>query len=333
MANDTSNLGISGSYLGEYYMTIKMGPYDRPKPFVSSKFETSTLIYLPLPSELRDDIGVDYSNLPLNTVGDAFNGNIGSGAAAAALRNSGNMVTGAASKLVNAGVGFLAGNALGSGFGDKAGEAAGSATADLFPAEQVTSAIQQSLGVAPNPNPSIMFNGPTLREFTFSWTLYARSPEESAKIRVLINTLKRRALPENSITGSAAILKYPYMCQVNFYPWDKSSSSSVTSPWGWSERSIIKMKKCVMASVNSNYNPSNVPAFFQGTKEPVATQLTINFKEIEYMLSNDYGGSAGGAEEEVLKSIGARGTTVLNEVLEQPTNVTDPPAPGDIAPT
>jgi len=324
MANET--LGISGSYLGEYYMSISMGPYSRPKPFSSSEFKTSTIIYLPLPAELRDDVIVNYSGQDLNTVGDAFNGAVVSGAGAAALRNSGSMVSGGASRLMNAGVGALAGSALGAGFGDAAGAAAGSATSDLFPPEQVTSAIQQSLGVAPNPNPSIMFTGPQLREFTFSWTLYARSPEESAKIRFLINTLKKRALPENTITGSAAILSYPYMCQVNFYPWDGSASRSITSPWGWTERSIIKMKKCVIASVNTNYNPSNVPAFFHDTKEPVATQLTINFKEIEYMLSNDYGGGLGGAEEEVLKSIGERGTATVNEVFE-PTNTSNTPSP------
>ena len=48
-----------------------------------------------------------------------------------------------------------------------------------------------------------------------------------------------------------------------------------------------------MSSVSFNYAPSNIPAFFEGTSQPVSIELSIDFKEIEYMLSNDWGGTAG----------------------------------------
>ena len=46
-----------------------------------------------------------------------------------------------------------------------------------------------------------------------------------------------------------------------------------------------------MSAVNVNYTPSNTPAFFHGTNEPVAIQLSISFKEVEYFLAKDYGGA------------------------------------------
>lgn len=308
--------GLPGSYLGEYYMCIRLAPYSRPAPFKPTEFNVNTIINLPLPSELRDDTAVNYSNIDLNTVGDVINGDLG-GVGAAALRVSGFLLSEGA-----AAAGGIGGAAVGAALGGMAksaafGQAAAGVTEDvvksLFPANEITAAIQQNAGMAPNPNPSVMFTGPQLREFTFSWTLFARSPEESSKIRFLINSLKKRALPENSVTGSSAILKYPYMCQLNFYPWDSASNGQGSNEWGWTDRSIIRIKKCVMSSVNANYNPSNVPAFFHGTKEPVATQLTINFKEIEYMLSGDISGTT--TNDYKTRGIVDTGMNVLGAVL------------------
>jgi hypothetical protein len=59
---------------------------------------------------------------------------------------------------------------------------------------------------------------------------------------------------------------------------------------------IIKIKKCVVKSFNVNYTPVNVPAFFDGNPSaphPVAITCTIHLKELEYMLSNDWGGKDG----------------------------------------
>jgi hypothetical protein len=43
-----------------------------------------------------------------------------------------------------------------------------------------------------------------------------------------------------------------------------------------------------MASVRADYTTHGVPAFFEGTQLPVSYSLSIEFKEIEYMLSNDW---------------------------------------------
>ena len=281
---DANEQGVAGSYLGKYYTRILIGKYDRPKPFASPKFEQTMAIFLPIPNELRDDTSVSYTNINLETVGDIVNGaGLGATAGAIGLRKSGDVVEtvlGAGKTILDAG-----GNAAGKTIGNIT-EAITSGVMSLFPAEQITSAIQQSLGVAPNPNPSVAFQGPVLRDFSYTWAFYPKSKEESLAIDALVKKLKAAALPSNYSKGTAAILNYPKMCQINFFPWDKGGSGD----WFWHEKSIIRYKKCVMQGVNVNYNPFGTPAFFEDSHLPTSYTLTISFREIEYMLSHDWEG-------------------------------------------
>jgi hypothetical protein len=277
---------------GVPYCTLRFGKYDRPKPFSSSNLVYDLHLALPLPNELQDQTGVDYSEKSLGTVGDVINGNINTSAlAAAGLRHAGDMAQGALGGAASA-LGALGGR-MGV-FGVAAGNFITNAAATLAPAEQITSAIQQSTGAAPNPNPSLMFEGPQLREFTYSWTFMPDNKTESENLRKFIKNVKARVLPRVT-QGLSPVLFYPHMVQMNFYPWDEDGSGS--NPWGWGENTIIKMKKCVVKSFNINYTPVNVPAFFDGNPDaphPVAITCTINLKELEYMLSNDWGGGFAG---------------------------------------
>lgn len=299
------------SLMGKYWTQIRMGPYIRPKPLDPGKWTTERTIILPLPTELRDDTAINYTNMDLTSTGDLINGSVGGGMAAYALRKSGDVISGGASAVLGAGAGALAQGLTGmESAGDFAQGAVGGGIAEAFPPDQVASAIQQSFGVAPNPNPSVMFTGPSLREFNFSWTFFPRNLNESRRIRDIVTYLKKRALPTNKLSGSASILSYPYMCQFNFYPWDSGGSGN----YGWSSKSIIKMKRCMISAVNVNYAPSNVPAFFEGEEHPVAISLSISLREIEYMLGNDWGAEGGSDTAENLRNqITTKGTELAGQ--------------------
>ena len=276
----------------KYYCTLSLMKYEMPEPFDEPKYELDKIIRLPLPAELRDDTAVSYNNIDMKIVGDFMNDDVGSGAMAQVLRSAsaapaalGASLSAAAQVIPNVGVGMLA-------------SVAGSVISDN--ADSFSSAIQQGLGVAPNPNPAVAFQGPLLREMSLTWTLMPTNETDSKKIRAIINHLKMRALPGNQVTDSAAILNYPYLCQVNFYPWDNGGRGD----FGWSDNSIIKMKRAFMASVNVNYTAGSAPAFFAGGhNEPVVVQLSINFKEIEYFLSNDFGGENGGGAIDIYGAV------------------------------
>lgn len=275
--------GPIDSQLGSYYTRLTMGKYSRPKPFESSKFETTTIINFPIPTELSDNTSVGYNTINLETVGDLINGQRNE--EAALMRNS--------SALIGVGQNFITkvvGAALGKFGGDvaqKLSQGALGGVMGALPPDQISSAIQQLAGVAPNPNASVAFQGPELRSFSYTWVLYPKNDKESANVAEIIKILKQNALPATNSSGASAILNYPSMCQLNFFPWDKKSTGN---PWGWSNESIIRYKKCVMSAVNVKYNQFGPPAFFEGTEAPVTVAITIVFKELEYMLSEDWAG-------------------------------------------
>lgn len=292
----TEETSLWGSKLGDYHMKISIGDYKRPTPFKRSEWTKNKVIILPLPLELRDDTSVGYGNADLRNVGDIINGAYTGAVASAALGRSGDIISSVTGKVMDAAVGATSkkiGGSMGS-LVNIVGGGISSAASDLFPADQVTSAIQQGMGMAPNPNPSVMFTGVQLRDFAYSWTIFPKNKTESDNLRRIISILKASALPENAMHNAASILKYPKMVQLNFYPWDAPYGGT---EWGWGENSIIRHKKCFMGAVNVSYTPANVPAFFHDGNGPVATQLTISFREIEYFMSHDWGGNQAGEDK------------------------------------
>lgn len=291
------------SVLGPYYTRIMLGEYSRPRPFEKTEFIPKAYVFLPIPSELRDDSFVNWSSENLDTVGDVLNGQAAAGAEAAALARSGNLVgyaggvvmdvLGADLDTVAQGLGRVTDNIT-------------SGARSLVNLSQITSAVQAETGLAPNPNPTVTFQGPDLRSYSYSWTFYPHNPEESKQTQRMITILKSRSLAQNSISKSASILKYPNIAQVNFYPWDKGGKA----PWYWSNDSIIKYKRSVIQAVNVNYAPFGTPGFFAGTNLPTTIQLSITFKEIEYMLANDWdpalegNESIGGATTKAISAVG-----------------------------
>lgn len=281
----------------KYYCTLTLMDYERVNPFEPSPPKNAKFFRLPLPMELRDDLGVSYQNTDLNAIGDMING-AGNVAAGAALRNAGDIAKAGAQGVA----GFMqgAGNAL----GGKAGGAmniagtVGSKLANQIDASAVSSAASQGLGVAANPNPSVAFQGPILRDFSMSWTFYPTNAKNSATIQSMIKTLKGAAAAQYSGGGASAVLGYPKLVQLNFYPWDKGGSG----PHSWSNKSIIRLKRCFMASVNASYNAGSAPSFFTDST-PTVTTLSINFKEVEYMLSTDYGTTGSYSQENIESSI------------------------------
>lgn len=287
MAESLQAYGILDT--AKYYCTLSLAEYSRPEPFDEPEFKLDKIIRLPLPAELRDDTAVAYNNIDMKLVGDVMNDDIGSGMGAQLLRSASIVPQTIGAALSEAGGGSA------TSLGGVLAGAAGSVISDN--ADSFSSAIQQTMGVAPNPNPAVAFQGPQLREMSLTWTLLPTNEADSRKIRALINYLKMRSLPGNQVTDSAAILNYPYLCQVNFYPWDNGGGGD----FGWSQNSIIRMKRAFMSSVNVNYTAGSAPAFFSGfNNEPVVVQLSINFKEIEYFLSNDFGGQNGGGSADIL---------------------------------
>lgn len=299
----TTNAG-PGGLTGKYYCSLRLFDYQRPTPFENSFEKHSDIIELPLPIQLYDQTASAYAHQDLGVVGDAFNlsgASLAENAVLRALSNAPALISellgGYKSGLVNQrgaeGATDQLKEKLGkklSGLNKLGGVTKFMSNATGFDPSAFSSAVQQSLGVAPNPNPSVKFSGPILREAGFTWYFNPKNKAESDNIKKIIKKLKSASLPRNNVSGLSGVLEYPKLAQINFHPWDNLSEAAgdrKMNKWGWTENSIIRLKRCFISQVNVNYNPANVPSFFYDNS-PVVIELTISLKEIEYLTANEW---------------------------------------------
>lgn len=277
---DLSSLaGPAQSFLGKYYCRLILGDYERTRPMAPATWniQNGQTVFLPLPRELSDDTSNRYSEESIEGIGDIINRDPMGLGIRGALVNAAPAVGGISNAFLGAlgGAGRLVSNAA-----DNAG----------ITTKNATSALQSLFGLSPNPNPTVLFTGPELRDINFSWAFYPKNYEEAVEINKLIKILKNAALPSDQ-GKSTGVLKYPKLCQINFFPWDKGGSSN---SWGWTDNSIIRIKKCFLSSVKASYSDFGNPAFFHGQKGnpnnySVTYRLNITFKETEFMLARDWG--------------------------------------------
>ena len=60
------------------------------------------------------------------------------------------------------------------------------------------SILARGQGVIPNSNLALLFNAPTLREFTFSWKMSPRSREEATRVNNILRFFKQGMAPKKS---------------------------------------------------------------------------------------------------------------------------------------
>lgn len=297
---DAVGLGPAGSVLGKYYTTLSLYEYHRENPFFdgsgANDLVTSEIINLPLPIQLYDRTSSSFSQQNMGVIGDLVNLDAVGGLAAAPLRMLETLGPGAMGALTN-----VLSQRLG-GFGTLAGNLT-RVVGNNVDVSAISTAVQQLIGVTPNPNPVVKFNGPTLRNFNYTWYLAPKNTKESQNIKRIIEMLKGAGLPSRSL-GSNALLGIPKLAQMNFYPWDNGGAAD---KWGWTSESLIKMKRCHISNVSANYNPANVPSFFYDNR-PVIIELSIELQEVEYMFQEewtDFGVPSEEADNELTSILGS----------------------------
>jgi hypothetical protein len=140
------------------------------------------------------------------------------------------------------------------------------------------STIAQATGAVPNPHIQALFSGVPLRQHRFEWTFAPRNPNESQQLMDLLKAMKAYALPSYSSLGTAA-LAYPFLCQ----PELKIAGSA----------QLIKFQPCLIQSIELNYSPQGIPAFFEGTSHPAFIEVSISMLETQIQTSRDYGREGG----------------------------------------
>ena len=136
-------------------------------------------------------------------------------------------------------------------------------------------ALQRTSGAVLNPNLELLFNGPSLRPFTFNFLLAPRSKRESQSAVNVIRFFKQGMSPIRS--KSNLFLKTPNTFRIKYLHRGDGE-----------HKFLNKFKECALISVGVNYTPNaNYATFTDGGM--VAYQLTLSFQELEPVFNDDYG--------------------------------------------
>ena len=137
--------------------------------------------------------------------------------------------------------------------------------------------LQRGMGVVVNPNMELLFNGPSIRQFSFSFLLAPRSEKETTEVANIIRFFKQGMSPIRS--QSALFLRTPNTFRLRYiYRGDGKDSD---------HKYLSKFKECALLNTTVNYTPnSNYATFPDGGM--VAYQLTLSFQELEPIFNDDY---------------------------------------------
>lgn len=124
-----------------------------------------------------------------------------------------------------------------------------------------------------NPNMELLFNSPSLRNFTFSFKMTPRSADESEEIKSIIRFFKRGMAPKAN--GNGLFLKTPNVFELRYRQ-------------GNNEHSFLhRFKQCFLTNISVNYTGDGVYSTYNdGT--PVSMVMTLMFKELAPIYDIDY---------------------------------------------
>ncbi|AOV58508.1 baseplate tail tube cap [Synechococcus phage S-CAM3] len=125
-------------------------------------------------------------------------------------------------------------------------------------------------GKVVNPNVEMMYESPEMRGFSLNFKMFSSNDKESDEIRKICNTFKRNMLP----TFGGAFIKVPNIVKVTFM--------TGNSP----NQYVSQFKPCAVTNIAINYTPDGSWATYREGR-PVATQLTLQFKELKMLFAED----------------------------------------------
>lgn len=222
-------------------------------------------VVLPVPSGISDTNSADWGSNTMNALQAA----LAAGAYTGITEGLGRGVESVGSSLKTALGDDTTGRAIGAAF---AGAAVGGDGAVI---------LQRAEGAVVNPNMELLFNGPQLRPFTFTFKMSARNQSEAQEIIKILNFFKRGMSPIK--TESNLFLKAPNTFKIQYL---HLGSNGKDHPY------IGRIKECALQNVTVNYTPEGQYATFRDGVM-VSYEMQMQFQELEPVFNSDYEGLNG----------------------------------------
>jgi hypothetical protein len=129
-----------------------------------------------------------------------------------------------------------------------------------------------------NPNLELLFNGPQLRDFSFSFKMTPRSKKEAQMVRSIIRTFKQAMSVKRS--QSVLLLKAPHTFRISY------KTSNKDHPY------LNRFKECALTNCSVNYTPDGSYMSYDDSspdgRSMTAYELSLSFSELEPIFDDDY---------------------------------------------
>ena len=140
--------------------------------------------------------------------------------------------------------------------------------------------LARGAGIVPNSNLELLFQGPTLRQFGFTWRMSPRSKKEARNVKRIIRMFKQGSAPRKTYSQSGAGAASFFLGTPNVFKLSYKTGDTEIS-------GLNKFKICALVNMNVIYAPDGQwAAYAEG--QPVSVQMTLNFQEIEPVYESDY---------------------------------------------
>lgn len=217
-------------------------------------------VFLPIPNNISDTNSMDWGSDSMNA--------LQAGLAAAAFTG----ITGGIGKGVQS-----FGESMKAFVGeDKSGKALGATFAAGAVGGEGAKILSRADGAVINPNLELLFNGPQLRPFNFTFKLAAREKKESEQIIKILNFFKRGSSAIK--TESNLFLKAPHTFSIQYLHMGQG---------GKDHQFIGRIKECALQSITTSYTPEGQYATFNDGVM-VSYSITMQFSELEPIFNSDY---------------------------------------------
>lgn len=254
--------------------------YQKSGPQVAPSYSDPTTIVFPVPNELNESYGVQYSEFsagPLRSLGlfnDAMTaaGSVGSisdvpDAIGGFNQRFADKITGGNLDQVSTALraamyyNVLGSGTLGSVVG-KIGQQVSSPT--------IGSMMNNYFGNIINPSTTVSMTNVPLRHHKFSWMFTPKSKDESDMMQSIIEEIRTFVRP--TITNGGFFLEYPHVCFPKIF---KGSGSDELYPF----------KPCFVDNITINHAGSGTPSFFFDSHNPTTYQVMIELHELEMFVN------------------------------------------------
>lgn len=135
----------------------------------------------------------------------------------------------------------------------------------------------RTFGAVGNNNLELLFSGPNLRTFGFTFMFYPRSEPEAKMVKQIIRAFKQAMSVKRSKTS--LLLKSPHTFAISYL-----TAGGVMHPY------LNKFKECALTSCSVDYTPDNTYMTYGGNEKSMTSyRLTLQFQELEPLFDDEYG--------------------------------------------